>query len=189
MQSQHSQESRRVDLLPSDWVDYIFSKLQLAYGRDFLAQWPALEIAAVKTDWAEKLAGLERHTDAIDHALSHLPSDKPVNALRFRDLCRTAPRAYREEGAKQLPAPANAAAARRIAEAVQAANRAPGDVLFRQREHMLMELNGFKLSVRQREFWRIALRDELLRKYAIDTKDADCLAQLRRVFEPHQAAA
>lgn len=77
--------------LPLPWVDRIFEKLTLVYGQPFLARWRDLDLDAVKHDWATELAGFERHSEAIAHALRNLPSDSAPTVLQFRDLARKAP--------------------------------------------------------------------------------------------------
>ncbi len=77
--------------LPEPWVDRIFEKLTLAWGRTFLGRWEGLDLAAVKADWGVELAGFSQRPSAIGWALQHLPPDKPLTALQFRDLCRSAP--------------------------------------------------------------------------------------------------
>lgn len=96
--------------LRADWVEVIFTKLSLAYGRDFLGRWEGLDLDAVKADWAHELAGFAGHRDAIAHALAHLPP-KPPTVLEFRAICRMAP----APAAQRLEAPV-ANAARRDAE-------------------------------------------------------------------------
>lgn len=76
--------------LPASWVDKIFTKLALAYGRDFLARWEGLEISDVKTDWGHELAGFSSHPEAIAYALAHLPTKAPT-VIEFRDIARKAP--------------------------------------------------------------------------------------------------
>lgn len=87
--------------LPAAWVDKIFDKLTLVYGRDFLARWEAVDLNLVKSDWAHELAGFERFPEGIAHALTHLDPVKPPTVLQFRDMARKAPRS--ED--KQLPVP------------------------------------------------------------------------------------
>lgn len=77
--------------LPADWVDKIFTKLSLAYGRDFIGRWEGLDLADVKADWGHELAGFAAHPDAIAYALKHLPSKVPPTVLEFRDIARKAP--------------------------------------------------------------------------------------------------
>lgn len=78
--------------LPIAWVDKIFHKLTLLYGRDFIGRWEGLEIADVKTDWGHELSGFENWPEAIAHALATLPPGKPPTVMEFRDLARKAPR-------------------------------------------------------------------------------------------------
>lgn len=76
--------------LPTKWVDALFTKLTLAYGRDFLGRWEGIDVSDVKTDWGHELAGFEKHPEAIAFALANLPI-KPPTVLEFRALCRRAP--------------------------------------------------------------------------------------------------
>lgn len=76
--------------LPAKWVEALFTKLTLAYGRDFLARWEGLDICDVKTDWGHELAGFVSHPEAIAYALANLPPKAPT-VLEFRALCRRAP--------------------------------------------------------------------------------------------------
>ncbi|MGH6625161.1 MAG: hypothetical protein ACRECD_01215 [Burkholderiaceae bacterium] len=77
--------------LPINWVERIFQKLTVAYGRDFLARWEGVPMADVKTDWAETLGGYMEHPEAIAWALANLPDSKPPTAQEFRAICRRAP--------------------------------------------------------------------------------------------------
>lgn len=77
--------------LPSAWVDRLFAKLTVTYGADFLRRYDGIDLAAVKADWADKLAGYVQAPKAIAYALSVLPADKPPTVLGFADLCRRAP--------------------------------------------------------------------------------------------------
>lgn len=87
--------------LPTKWVEKIFTKLTLAYGRDFLNRWEGIPIAQVKTDWAYCLTGFTEHPEAIMFALLNLPDSRPPTAQEFRALCRQAPR----KATTQLPSP------------------------------------------------------------------------------------
>lgn len=87
--------------LPEKWIDVIFTKLTLIYGRDFLSRWEGVNIADVKADWAHELGGLEHNPQAVAHALEHLPPSRPPTVLEFRDLARKAPKPVFTE----LPAP------------------------------------------------------------------------------------
>jgi hypothetical protein len=149
--------------LPAAWVDKIFSRLALAYGRDFLARWEGQEMAEVKADWARELQGFADMPYAIAHGLENIPADKPPTAKQFRAICNTVP-------ARQLmglPAPAekpSAGVAARIATIAQAACNDPRAWASRLRD---IELNrggelpsGQIMTRAQREMWRTALRME-----------------------------
>jgi len=77
--------------LPTVWIDKIFEKLSLRYGRDFLGRWEGMPINDVKTDWGDVLSGMVEHPKAIGWALDNLPDAKPPTAQDFRTLCRKAP--------------------------------------------------------------------------------------------------
>ena len=87
--------------LPLPWVDRIFDKLLLVYGRDFTGRWEGLSLATVKTDWAHELSGFEKHPESIKHALQNLHAAKPPTVYEFRNLCVSAPKTTTLE----LPAP------------------------------------------------------------------------------------
>lgn len=78
--------------LPLPWVDKIFAKLTLTYGRDFIGRWEGIELADVKTDWAHELGGYESNPDAIAFALRNLPAGKPPTVLEFKAICLKSPR-------------------------------------------------------------------------------------------------
>lgn len=76
--------------LPVSWVERIFAKLTLAYGRDFLSRWEGVDLADVRADWAFELAGLHAHPEAIAYALQHLPPKAPT-VMEFLGIARRAP--------------------------------------------------------------------------------------------------
>lgn len=94
-------ETIAAQALPMPWVDSIFARLGVTYGRDFLGRWDGFDLQAIKDDWAEKLAGFTRHPDAIAYALQHLPVKAPT-VVEFCAIARRAPAAP----APRLPAPA-----------------------------------------------------------------------------------
>lgn len=96
--------------LPAPWVDKIFAKLTLIYGRDFVGRWEGLTLADVKTDWGHELSGMEKNPKAISHALTNLDPAKPPTVLQFRALALKCP----SETFDMLDAPK--ADAKRIAE-------------------------------------------------------------------------
>ncbi len=91
--------------MPSQFVDAIFEKLALTYGRSFLDRWIGLDIDAVKADWARELAGLERTPAAIAHALKSLDPEKPPTVLVFRAAVLRAPEPYLPRLPSPMPRP------------------------------------------------------------------------------------
>lgn len=79
--------------LPLDYVEAIFTKLSLVYGRSFLDRWAGIDMERVKADWGHELAGLERSPKSIAHALQNLPADKPPTVLEFRKIAWSMPAA------------------------------------------------------------------------------------------------
>lgn len=90
--------------LPSVWVDRIFTKLSLVYGRDFLSRWEGLELDDVKADWAHELSGMSVRPERIRYALENLPASKPPTVLDFRAICMQA----QFDELPALPAPMSA---------------------------------------------------------------------------------
>ena len=76
--------------LPTAWVEALFTKLTLAYGRDFVGRWEGLDLNDVKTDWGHELDGFENHPESIAYALANLPPKAPT-VMEFRAACRRAP--------------------------------------------------------------------------------------------------
>lgn len=81
--------------LPLAWVEKVFRKLTVVYGRDFMARWEGQEISDVIEDWAEELSGFVNWPEAIAWALKNLPDSKPPTVLEFRALCFKAPKPER----------------------------------------------------------------------------------------------
>lgn len=136
----------------------VFSKLTVRYGRDFLSRYEGQDLAVVKADWADEMAGLQHRPEAIKYALDH-PTAKPPNVVEFIEACRRAPTAARFS----LPPPtANQDVIERAMRKAQEAFRHKGDVLDPIRKLRQRELSGDKsLTQAQRDFWRVALKDEL----------------------------
>lgn len=89
--------------LPIAWIDRIFERLTLRYGRDFLGRWEGIPIADVKADWANVLGGFFTQPLAIAWTLDNLPDSKPPTAQEFRALCRKSPPV--DDDPKKLAAP------------------------------------------------------------------------------------
>ena len=77
--------------LPRKWVDEIFARLSVRYGKSFMNRWEGLDIELVKDDWAEELAGFHQWPEAIKYAFDHMDSEKPPTVSAFKDLARKAP--------------------------------------------------------------------------------------------------
>lgn len=96
--------------LPTAWIDRIFTKMTVAYGRDFLSRWEGVDMADVKTDWSHELAGFVNCPEAIAWALSHLPDGKPPTVMQFRALANSMPRQ------ENMPLPPPAPSAEKLAQ-------------------------------------------------------------------------
>lgn len=184
--STESPESNTIQLV----VDEVFTRCQMRYGRDFLARWAGQKLRAVKADWCRVLEGLEREDRryALDYALGNLPPEPP-RADQFKALASRAP-APIDALALNAPPPNPDVVAAALAAASTIA-RPVGDPLALQREAMVREIAGEKLSLARREFWRVALRSEVLRLYGMDTanKRFDLQELGRRIAERARVAA
>lgn len=87
--------------LPIEWVEKIFKKLTVTFGRDFLGRYEGIPLIDIKTDWAHELSGFEAHPEAIRHALQNINPSKPPTVYEFRNVCAAAPKMI----AKALPLP------------------------------------------------------------------------------------
>lgn len=140
--------------LPDSWVDRIFTRLTMVFGRDFLSRYEGLDVAAVKAEWAEDLAGFQQAPNAIKFALGSLPSDKPPTSLQFRDLCRRAPQYLPKALPEPPPDPAIVAAA---LSAIKPSST-PGDRDWALKLREKERANGRRfLTPFQRHAWREAL--------------------------------
>lgn len=153
------------DMLPREWVERIFTKLQIRYGRAFMARWDGIDIDAVKADWAHELAGLRSRPDLIVYALDNLPSDRPPTVGQLRELANSRP-------AERDPAPALLdykrgpipAAVMRALDALKEPREVdrqyagPKGWAYRLRDQ---EASGATLSGTQRRFWREALSNDM----------------------------
>lgn len=86
-------------MLPSAWVDRIFSRLDGVYGGEFAGKFSRVVggrdegIEAAKATWSEELGGFVETPEAIAWALEsrNLPERAP-NLVQFLAICKTAPR-------------------------------------------------------------------------------------------------
>jgi len=77
-------------MMPIAWVEKIFQKLILTYGRDFTGRWEGVPMEEVKADWAHELDGYQNNPSAIKYALQNLPM-KPPTVYEFRAICQRGP--------------------------------------------------------------------------------------------------
>ena len=87
--------------LPIEWIEKIFKKLTVTYGRDFLGRFEGIPLSDIKTDWAHELGGFESHPEAIRHALQNLNQSRAPTVYEFRNVCASAPKM----AALELPRP------------------------------------------------------------------------------------
>jgi uncharacterized protein (DUF2236 family) len=147
-------------LLPPHWVDEIFRKLSLIYGRDFLSRWEGQDELDVKAHWSEELGGFREAGHCIKYALENMPDSKAPTVLEFRALCRKAPEAPK----LALEAPqGNPGIARAALESVKPAIRKQADLQWAhdlkrreagQNDHTPSRV---RMSSFQRQAWREAL--------------------------------
>lgn len=78
--------------LPDAWVEKIFMKLSVTFGRDFLMRWEGVPLPDVKRDWAHELSGFQQNPGAIAHGLEHCVSlAKPPTVHEFKTACSRRP--------------------------------------------------------------------------------------------------
>lgn len=78
--------------LPDNWVDKIFMKLSVTFGRDFLMRWEGVPLPDVKRDWAHELSGFQQNPGAIAHGLEHCVTlAKPPTVHEFKAACLRRP--------------------------------------------------------------------------------------------------
>lgn len=114
-------------MLPIEWINKIFERLTLVYGKAFTDRWRDIDLDAVKMDWRRELARFESRPSALTYALDNLP-EKPPTCVEFRNLCANAP-APRQEAKVIEFVPANKAkmaeALRQIDTTIKCAQRDP----------------------------------------------------------------
>lgn len=146
--------------IPPHWVDEIFKRLSLTYGRDFLSRWEGQKEQDVKDHWAEELGGFRGAGDCIKYALENLPDSKPPTVLEFRALCRKAP----EPPKTALPAPdVDPAMAKAVRDAIKPPKATGGntnwalDLRKREAGQNADTPSRYRMSSFQRQAWREAL--------------------------------
>ena len=87
--------------LPMPWIEKIFHKLILTFGRDFLDRWKGIPLEDVKADWAHELRGLQQNPSAIKYGLENCLNGKAPTVQEFRAVCIRRP-----DASLALPEPA-----------------------------------------------------------------------------------
>lgn len=77
--------------LPMPWVEKIFLKLTLNFGRDFLGRWEGIPVEDVKADWAHELRYLQQNPKAIAYGLQHCLLGKAPTVQEFKAACSRRP--------------------------------------------------------------------------------------------------
>lgn len=77
--------------LPIPWVEKIFRKLIVTYGRDFLGRYEGLDIEDVKADWAHELRGFQQNPAALAYGLETCLGGKPPTVQDFKLACNRRP--------------------------------------------------------------------------------------------------
>ena len=173
-------------LLPDRWIQRIWDTMRATYGSAFDRMWsapsgsdPVEHVKGLMFHWAKELGVYSSNSDAIAYALGNLP-DLPPNLMQFKALCNRRPEPKRPA----LPAPDvnKEAAAKAIASAMSAA-AGPADRFTPIRQLMYREISGDKRLTRfQKDFWRVALADELRGRFGIDTRERFDLADLAKML-------
>lgn len=177
--------------LPESWVHSLWAELRANYGARWDRTFPVPpcppdtdpaqhaqgHVKGIQAVWAKRLGHLQANPKAIRFALDNLP-DEPPTLPEFIALCNRRP----DPKPAALPAPEvnKAAASAALAKAAKATQHV-GDHLTPIRALMARELAGpdHRLTKFQREFWRKAMRQEILSRHGIDTLQPFDLAALR----------
>lgn len=146
--------------LPLPWVNRIFAKLTVAYGRDFLNRWEGIDLALVQADWAEELDGYLKNPDALVYGLNNLPADKPPTAKQFRAICNNRPEPKLTALAAPVGQPSPEVRAK-VAQLIHPASQQHPKDWARKLRDREQQTGGRGMTRAQREMWRTALADEV----------------------------
>ena len=73
--------------LPIAWIEKLFLKLTIRYGREFTDRWAQVPEEVLLQDWSECLGVFFTRPGVFAYALDNLPEGKPPTAREFRALC------------------------------------------------------------------------------------------------------
>lgn len=75
------------DPLPIKWIEALFDKMSLSYGRKFADQWAGVAPEKLKAHWAQELATMKR--EELTRGYQALESrDWPPTLPEFKKMCR-----------------------------------------------------------------------------------------------------
>lgn len=142
-------------MISAKTIDHLFDKLAAVYGSEWDRKLGNAQLKDVKTVWGEELSRFKR--EDIVWALEHLPEQCP-NVIKFKNLCREAPRT----DAPLLPPPPPAEAkviAENIAKQTNIKSAMASGVDPKEWAHILQKRHeaGEKLSPYQIACYRTAL--------------------------------
>ena len=138
---------------PANWLDRVFGLMLARFGSAWTAKWAGIDIEAVRSDWANVLAGLQERPAAIRYGLDNLP-DTPPTAVQFRTACNRMPEAM-PVALPQPPASPEVVAKVRGAFVIDARDPLAWAYTLKAKE-----VSGCRLTPAQRDAWREALRSK-----------------------------
>lgn len=139
--------------LPDAWVERIFARILVRYGAAWVRMWEGVDMAAVRADWADELAGMQNRPEAIAYGLRYLPQDRPPTVQAFKAQCNRLP----EKDVPSLPSPP--ADPKVVAAVKQAITETPSDPRAWARRLKRRHEAGERLNMAQVGMYREALRD------------------------------
>ncbi len=81
------QSSTSTDALPIAWIEALFDKMALSYGKRFTDQWGGVEPTKLKDHWAKELACMSRKELSRGYAALER-RDWPPTLPEFKKMCR-----------------------------------------------------------------------------------------------------
>jgi hypothetical protein len=136
---------------PGNWLDRVFGLMLARYGSAWTAKWAGIDMAAVRADWCNVLAGLQNRPEAVRYGLDNLP-DAPPTAVQFRTACNRTP----EPMPVALPAPmADPEVVAKVRGAFVVEDNDPKAWAHRLKAK---EVSGYRLSPMLRASWREVLK-------------------------------
>lgn len=76
---------------PDSGFDYIFARMAAIYGGQFQRHWADSDPMLIRQTWKDLLGKFLTYRPSMDYAISHLDSEFPPSAIKFRDICNKGP--------------------------------------------------------------------------------------------------